>query len=78
MPTFLLRISPVSLCAEEPPVHCPYMFGVPRAERLCRECKVKKLHDRNTITYSFIMSSVQGNKKDEVFLSFSAAVAFYL
>lgn len=42
--------------------------------RDCRECKVKKPHDRNTISNSFIMSSVWETKKDQGFLPFSTAV----
>lgn len=45
------------------------------AERFCRACKVEKPHDRNTITYSFIMTYICGRlKTDQIFLPFSAAV----
>lgn len=33
------------------------------AERFCRACKVEKPHDRNSITYSFIMTYMRETKK---------------
>lgn len=75
VPTFLLRVSPVPLCVGEPQVPALACSGdTDTAERLCRERQVKTPHDRNKITYSFIMNSLWETEKDQAYFPFSAAV----
>ena len=75
VPTFLLRVSPVPLCVGEPQVPALACSGdTDTAERLCRERQVKTPHDRNKITYSFIINSLWETEKDQANFPFNAAV----
>lgn len=67
VPTFLLRISPVShVCGN--PYSPPCLRGEHRESwSLCRECSLTKQCDRDTIAYSFIRSLVWGNSKQASF-----------
>ena len=58
VPTFLLRMSPIPICVGEPPLPALACLGYTDTADY-RECKVKKPRGWNTITYSFIMTSVQ-------------------